>query len=202
VEKFPSIISSLQAQRVLHGNMSFSLPSFVAKIPLPIFGSGTIAATSTYSAAKSLPRYAPWAVPAVAGALWFVWPAVGDETKIAWGILKDPAASKPAAAAPATSISVKDLDSSTKKAIEEAYLHHGSSTYSGPDPVPVDPITRAKRAQGDFTDLQKDWEAFHQDSLAYNEEDGTFLNGHDIQRVQHFHFSYLMPFLSSFLSIV
>jgi hypothetical protein len=157
--------------------MSFSLPSIVAKIPLPIFGSGTIAASSTYSAAKSLPRYAPWIVPTVAGALWFIWPAVGDETKIAWGIQKDPAAvGKPAvtAAPSATKVSVENLDSSAKKAIEQAYLHHGSgsSTYSGPDPVPLDTITRAKRAQGDFSDLQKDWETFHQDALKYNEEDG------------------------------
>jgi hypothetical protein len=100
---------------------------------------------------------------------------VGDETKIAWGIQKDPAAavSKSAVTAPsATSVSVEDLDSSAKKAIEQAYLHHGSSTYSGPDPVPLDTITRAKRAQGDFSDLQKDWETFHQDALKYNEEDG------------------------------
>jgi hypothetical protein len=146
-----------------------SLPSIIAKIPLPLFGSAAVAASTGLSKAKKLPQFAPWILPAVAGAAWFIWPAIDDETKIAWGIKSDPtAASNPP---PAATISVKDLDSSAKKAIEHAYLHHGDSPYTGPAPVTVDPIIRAKRAHGDFSDLQKDWDSFHREALSYNEED-------------------------------
>mmetsp|Transcript_24658 Transcript_24658/g.35378 ORF Transcript_24658/g.35378 Transcript_24658/m.35378 type:complete len:181 (+) Transcript_24658:100-642(+) len=149
--------------------MASLLPSFIGKAKVPLLGSVSLALELGIAKAKKAPSYAAWTVPAAAGALWFIWPAVGDETKIAWGIKSDPAADVVEAA---PSVTVNDLDSSSKKAIENAYKSHGgeSSPYSGPV-VHLDPVVMAKHARGDFSDLQKDWDSFHREALIYNEDD-------------------------------
>jgi hypothetical protein len=62
----------------------------ITRAPVPLFGSVGVAAQWSKQFAKELPRYAPWLGPFAVGGFWFIWPAVGDESKISWGIMKDP----------------------------------------------------------------------------------------------------------------
>jgi len=59
----------------------------VKKIPAPLFGTVGAALTFTSKKARTLPSYAPWAIPLGAGALWFVWPAVDEEWKQENGLI-------------------------------------------------------------------------------------------------------------------
>ena len=123
----------------------------------------------TLKKAAKAPQYALWAIPAVAGGAWFIWPAVSEETKISWGIKADSEAAAMEVAAKEElkkPVVLEELDKSAKKAIENAYKAHGHV-------LVVDPLILAKRTQGDFSDLYQDWEKFHLESLKYDEDDGT-----------------------------
>jgi hypothetical protein len=61
--------------------MSTRLFRTLKKVPVPIFGSAATAYQFGSRKVASAPRYSKWAVPLVAGGLWFVWPAVDDEWK-------------------------------------------------------------------------------------------------------------------------
>jgi len=65
----------------------------ISRAEIPVFGSVDIAVQwSKQVIVKRLPKLAPWTGPLAAGGLWFVWPAVKDETKISMGIMKGPEA--------------------------------------------------------------------------------------------------------------
>ena len=66
-----------------------SLTSIISKANVPIIGSVNVALQYTLKKAAKAPQYALWAIPAVAGGAWFIWPAVSEETKISWGIKAD-----------------------------------------------------------------------------------------------------------------
>jgi len=143
--------------------MASSLAAVLARAPVPLFGSGELALRYGVKKAAKLPKYALWGAPLVAGGLWFIWPAVGDDTKISLGVMKDPEADAKAKAEKEALEKPIQLPSSATKAIETAFMSH-----TGPL---VDPKILAKIRAGDFTDLEKDWEQFHVDSLAYAEDD-------------------------------
>mmetsp|Transcript_60022 Transcript_60022/g.70129 ORF Transcript_60022/g.70129 Transcript_60022/m.70129 type:complete len:153 (-) Transcript_60022:68-526(-) len=61
------------------------------QIPLPILGNANLAANFlVQKIGRKAPLYGGWVVPAVIGGTWFIWPAVGDETKVSLGLLPDP----------------------------------------------------------------------------------------------------------------
>ena len=87
-----------------------ALLNIFSRVPIPIFGNARTGTIYLAQKAKVLPKLAPWAVPGLIGAVWFVWPAVTDGAKIMLGLIPDPeevelaaleAADKAAAAASA-----------------------------------------------------------------------------------------------------
>ena len=124
--------------------MSASLINVLKKVPVPIFGTAATALQFGGRKAASAPRYAQWAVPAVVGGLWFVWPAVDEEWKQSiFGSSPEEASADPAV-----------LSEDAKEKIEKAYV------------VETVELTDEEKAvmkaveKGDFSDLEKDWEAF------------------------------------------
>lgn len=48
-------------------------------LPVPLFGSVESAVRFGLVKVKKAPKFLPWGVPAAAGGLWFIWPAVQME---------------------------------------------------------------------------------------------------------------------------
>jgi hypothetical protein len=65
-----------------------SLRMMAMRQPAPIFGTVGMAAVMGRNKARMIPNYLPWGVPAVVGALWFIWPAVDEEFKVSIGMAK------------------------------------------------------------------------------------------------------------------
>ena len=142
--------------------MSASLINVLKKVPVPLFGTAATAVQFGAKKAASAPRYAQWGVPLVAGGLWFVWPAVDEEWKQSIGFGSTPAeAAKPeekkeGEAKPAI---VVELSEEAKEKIEKAYV------------VETVELTDEEKAvmkavsKGDFTDLEKDWDAFTEKAM-------------------------------------
>ena len=132
------------------------------KVPMPIFGTAATAVSFGTRKAASAPRYAAWGVPVVAGGLWFVWPAVDEEWKqTTFG--SGPAAEESAAAAEEKPVVVELTEAAMTK-VETAHL-----------PEPEKALTEEEKAvmkamsEGDFTELEKEWDAFA--AKAMNPED-------------------------------
>jgi len=132
--------------------MSASLLNVLKKVPVPIFGTAATALQFGGRKAASAPRYAQWAVPAVVGGLWFVWPAVDEEWKQSiFGSSPEETSAAPAADQKEEPVV---LSEDAKEKIEKAYV------------VETVELTDEEKAvmkaveKGDFSDLEKDWEAF------------------------------------------
>jgi hypothetical protein len=143
--------------------MAAPLLSLLARAQVPLFGSAELAFKYGLSKAAKVPHYALWGAPLAAGGLWFIWPAVGDESKISWGLMKDPEEAAKEAAAKEVLEKPIELPLSAAKAIETAFVPE-----EGPS---VDPKLLAKIRAGDFGELQQDWEEFHIEALRYNDDD-------------------------------
>ena len=146
--------------------MSASLLNVLKKFPAPLFGNAAIAAKFGMQKASRAPRYAPWALPAVVGGLWFVWPAVDEEWKQSIGIGSAPAeAAAPAAKDEAKGVEPIILSEEAKEKVEKAYV------------VETVELTEEEKAvmksvaQGDFTVLEKDWETFNVKAMNPEEDD-------------------------------
>lgn len=124
------------------------------KIPFPIFGTASTAITFTSRKATILPKLAPWALPAGAGALWFVWPAVDEEWKQSLGFSSSAPAPAPAPA-PAKEEKV-ELSQEALAKVEKAYV------------VETKELTEDEKAvvkavaNGDYTLLEKEWDSFQE----------------------------------------
>eukprot|EP00978_Attheya_sp_CCMP212_P023268 scaffold70888_cov49-Attheya_sp.AAC.2 len=63
-----------------------SLRMMAMRQPAPIFGTVGTGLAIGRNKSRAIPRYLPWGVPAVVGALWFIWPAVDEEFKVSIGM--------------------------------------------------------------------------------------------------------------------
>ena len=109
---------------------------------------------------------AGWALPLGAGALWFVWPAVNDEWKIA-------AAAKEASA---SQKKVEDLPPAVMAKVEAAHKEHAAVE------TEEDKALVKMARSGDFSALESQWEEFAEkssrpgeDDDEEEEDDGTFI---------------------------
>jgi len=141
--------------------------SLLYRIPTPLFGNAAVAFAWGTKKASALPRYAPWAVPGIVGALWFVWPAVDEGWKISVGIMADPEAAK--ASAPQTE-TAKELDTinlspEAKEVIANA--HKGAEAKLTAEEM----VVLANVKAGNFTDLEKEWDNFAQKAIVPGEDD-------------------------------
>ena len=129
----------------------FATKSQFGNFPVPVFGNLTFLSHWSQSIGRVLRPAAPWALPFVAGALWFVWPAVDDDFKIEWGFMKDPT---PPPTAPSSDVK---LDAAGKKAAENAFkVGHAEHAPSEKEVQIMKEIRK-----GDFSTLEKDWDAFN-----------------------------------------
>ncbi len=128
--------------------MSAQLLNILKKVPAPIFGNAAVAAKFGMQKATSAPRYAPWALPAVVGGLWFVWPAVDEEWKQSFGSSGDEAAPEEKKEEPVV------LSEEAQEKVEKAYV------------VETVELTEEEKSvmkaveKGDFSALEKEWDSF------------------------------------------
>ena len=144
--------------------MSALLINTLSRIPVPLFGSAATAFELASRKATALPRFAPWALPVGAGAMWFVWPAVTDDFRITLGLLPDPEAEKEAAeAAKAESIELSD---EAKAKIETAYKAEEEVKLSKEERLAM----RALES-GNHSAFNNDWDTFMEKSIKPGEDD-------------------------------
>jgi hypothetical protein len=139
----------------------------ILRMPAPVFGTVGTGLAIGMNKSRAIPRYLPWGVPAVVGALWFIWPAVDEEFKVSIGMAKDPAAAA-AAAAPAEI----QLD---EEATEKVLKAHRADDHD--DEEEEEPLTAAqveaiaKIESGDFTPLEEEWDNFLEKAIRPGEDD-------------------------------
>jgi len=133
--------------------MSASLLNVLKKVPAPIFGTAATALQFGVRKAASAPRYAQWAVPAVVGGLWFVWPAVDEE----WKQSIFSSSTEEASAAPDAEQKEEPvvLSEDAKEKIEKAYVVEAPVELTDEEKAVMKAVEK-----GDFSDLEKDWEEF------------------------------------------
>mmetsp|Transcript_24902 Transcript_24902/g.31352 ORF Transcript_24902/g.31352 Transcript_24902/m.31352 type:complete len:162 (-) Transcript_24902:74-559(-) len=124
--------------------MSAALFNTLKKVPVPLFGSAATAAAFGARKAASIPRFAPWALPLGAGALWFVWPAVDEEWK----------ATTFGSSAPAPEEKKVELSPEAIEKVEKAYVVE-EKELTAEEKAVVKAV-----AGGDFSLLEKEWDAF------------------------------------------
>lgn len=134
----------------------------LSRIPAPLFGDMAMALRFGAQRAKSAPRYAKWAVPGVVGATWFIWPAVGDDTKIILGLIKDP--------------ELVAADEELKKKMSDGVsLDMEKVKGAGvPEVVKVSNERQAEIAKevvGDYTHLHAQWDKYMDDAINGDEDD-------------------------------
>ena len=126
------------------------------RVPVPLFGSATTAVAWTGRQLSVLPKLAPWALPLSVGGMWFVWPAVDEEWKQSIGL-----GSSPAAPAPAAEEEKKvELSSEAQEKIEKAYVVEGGEEKK--ELTDEEKAVMKAVAAGDYSLLEKEWEAFQQ----------------------------------------
>ena len=125
--------------------------SAVGRIQIPLFGSVAYLSQWVKHHRRVLRPAAPWALPVVVGALWFVWPAVDPEFKIEWGFMKDPNAKPP----PPPAAPLK-LDAAGKKAADTAFM--AGHAEHAPSEKEVQVMKEIRK--GEFGTLEKDWDQF------------------------------------------
>lgn len=146
-----------------------SLTKSLLRIPVPLFGTAASAFALGAKKATAAPRYAMWALPGAAGAMWFVWPAVSEEFKISVGMLPDPEAesgeaSKTPAVAPAV-----ELSEEAQEKVDNAYKSH--------DQIVEEKMSDEEKAvlkaveKGDFGALDNEWDDFMTKSIKPGEDD-------------------------------
>jgi len=133
--------------------MSASLLNTLKKLPAPLFGTAATAVSFSARKASSIPRYAPWALPATLGGLWFVWPAVDEEWKQSMGFSSPPASAAPPAPAEKEEEKV-ELSPAQMEKVEKAYIVEEVEL------TEEEKVVMAAVAKGDFRLLEKDWEEF------------------------------------------
>jgi hypothetical protein len=133
--------------------MSAAVLNTLKKVPVPLFGSAATAVAFTSRIASKAPKYAPWGVPLGAGALWFVWPAVDEEWKqsIGMGTPAPAAAPAPAKEEPKVELSAEALEKVEKAYVSEAEVKELTEEEKA--------VVKAVAA-GDFSLLEKEWDAF------------------------------------------
>lgn len=148
--------------------MASALTKSLLRIPVPLFGTAASAVSIGTKKAMAVPRYALWAVPGAAGAMWFVWPAVTDDFKISIGLLPDPEAETAAAAAPAAAPAVELSDEAKAKV---------DSAYKSADQIIAEKMSDDEKAvlasiaKGDLSVLDNDWDQFMEKSIKPGEDD-------------------------------
>ena len=146
-----------------------SLTKSLLRIPVPLFGTAASALTLGAKKATAAPRYAMWALPGAAGAMWFIWPAVSDEFKVSIGMLPDPEASAAAAAADGSAAKAVELSEEAQEKVDNAYKSH--------DQVVEEKMSDEEKAvlkaveKGDFGVLDNDWDQFMEKSIKPGEDD-------------------------------
>lgn len=141
--------------------MNASLLNTLKKVPAPLFGSAAVAVQFGARKASAAPRFAPWALPAIAGGLWFVWPAVDEEWKKSVFGSSSSAESTPAPEAkPAVELDQKVMDKVEKAyVVEEKHLTEQEKNV-------VNAIEK-----GDFSELEKEWDNFQMKAENPEEDD-------------------------------
>ena len=152
-----------------------SLTKSLLRIPVPLFGTAASAFTLGVKKATAAPRYAMWALPGAAGAMWFIWPAVSDEFKISIGMLPDPeaeaassSADASASKAPAVAPAV-ELSEEAQEKVENAYKSH--------DQIVEEKMSDEEKAvlkaveKGDLSALDNDWDEFMTKAIKPGEDD-------------------------------
>jgi hypothetical protein len=130
--------------------MNASLLNTLKKVPAPLFGSAAVAVQFGARKASAAPRFAPWALPAIAGGLWFVWPAVDEEWKKS---VFGSSSSSESTPAPETKPEI-ELDQKVMDKVEKAYV------------VEEKHLTEQEKnvvkaiGKGDFSELEKEWDNF------------------------------------------
>jgi len=147
--------------------MASALTKSLLRIPVPLFGTAASAVSLGTRKAMAIPRYALWALPGAAGAMWFIWPAVGDDFKISIGLLPDPEAeadAPAAAAAPAV-----ELSEEAQAKVDNAYKSEDQIVEEKMSDD--DKAILASTAKGDFSVLDNDWDQFMEKSIKPGEDD-------------------------------
>ena len=146
-----------------------SLTKSLLRIPVPLFGTAASALTLGAKKATAAPRYAMWALPGAAGAMWFIWPAVSDEFKVSVGMLPDPEASATAATADGSAAKAVELSEEAQEKVDNAYKSH--------DQIVEEKMSDEEKAvlkaveKGDFGALDNDWDQFMEKSIKPGEDD-------------------------------
>ena len=135
--------------------MASAVFNSLKQIPAPLFGTAATALAFTKQKITSAPRYAPWALPASIGALWFVWPAVDEEWKQSIGFSRPPAAAAPAAVETSSPSPLKvELSPAALSKVESAYVVHEEELSDEEKSV------LKAMAKGDYSALEQDWDKF------------------------------------------
>eukprot|EP00542_Grammatophora_oceanica_P013141 CAMPEP_0194035438 /NCGR_PEP_ID=MMETSP0009_2-20130614/7863_1 /TAXON_ID=210454 /ORGANISM="Grammatophora oceanica, Strain CCMP 410" /LENGTH=164 /DNA_ID=CAMNT_0038676787 /DNA_START=90 /DNA_END=584 /DNA_ORIENTATION=- len=135
-----------------------SMLTFMAKIPLPMFGSAAAAYQWSRYMARLVPPAAPWLLPGLVGATWFVWPAVDQEWKVSMGLMKDPNPPPP--------------EEEPKPIKLDADAVAAVATVG--KPTGEDEAFKALSAQvksGDYSSMEADWEKFTEKAIIPGEGD-------------------------------
>eukprot|EP00563_Minutocellus_polymorphus_P001026 CAMPEP_0181039722 /NCGR_PEP_ID=MMETSP1070-20121207/10643_1 /TAXON_ID=265543 /ORGANISM="Minutocellus polymorphus, Strain NH13" /LENGTH=179 /DNA_ID=CAMNT_0023117637 /DNA_START=137 /DNA_END=676 /DNA_ORIENTATION=+ len=153
-----------------------SLTKSLLRIPVPLFGTAASALTLGMKKATAAPRYAMWALPGAAGAMWFIWPAVSDDFKISLGMLPDPEAEAAAAADASAAKTAAVVPAVTVELSEEAQ-EKVDNAYKSDDQVVEEKMSDEEKAvlkaveKGDFDVLDNDWDQFMEKSIKPGEDD-------------------------------
>mmetsp|Transcript_23324 Transcript_23324/g.32809 ORF Transcript_23324/g.32809 Transcript_23324/m.32809 type:complete len:167 (-) Transcript_23324:222-722(-) len=145
--------------------MQAQLVNTLSKIPVPLFGSASTAFKAGCIKASRLPKYASWGLPAAMGITWFIWPAVDPEFKQSLSFGSSSSAESPAPAATNDDEKIV-LGDEAKAKVENAYVAHAPPELSEDEKSVMKAV-----AKGDFTDLEKDWDAFAEKASNPGEDD-------------------------------
>jgi len=131
-----------------------------ANVPFPIFG--TVATVTQWArhSSRSLYPGIGWALPAIVGGMWFIWPAVDPEWKLEMGITK---ASK-------TADEIKEIsltfDEDAQWAIANAH-----KTPEDFKPSVKDLQVQKEMRRGITTTLENEWDTFISRAIKPGEDD-------------------------------
>mmetsp|Transcript_8118 Transcript_8118/g.18833 ORF Transcript_8118/g.18833 Transcript_8118/m.18833 type:complete len:166 (-) Transcript_8118:132-629(-) len=143
---------------------STAMLNALSRFPLPQFGSVATLVLWGRHSSRSLGPASLWSFPFIVGGTWFMWPAIDPEFKQSIGISGPDAKLKAAeAAADAARTSGVPLDNQAKAAIANAY--------KAAAPTAADMEVSKQIASGDFSALEKEWDAFAHKAAIPGEED-------------------------------
>ena len=141
--------------------MSATIGNMLLRLPLPQFGSTPTLLQWGKHSARSARAQVFMGLPAFIFGTWLIWPAVDTEWKISMGFEKDPKELEEKVEAVKKGLIKYDAAATT--AIDNAYK------LSAPT---ADDIAISKAiAAGDFSALEKEWDAFAMKSVIPGEDD-------------------------------